>query len=62
MCRLEPPAPPGAVYVFNLGDDRAHVCPVGAQRIDPVGALGILPGNPLPYWAGGDIPDQYRRR
>ena len=50
------------VYVFDLGDDWAHLCTVGAQRIDPVEALGILPGKPLPYWGWGDIPDQYRRQ
>jgi hypothetical protein len=50
------------VYVFDLGDDWAHLCTVGAQRIDPVEALGILPGMPLPYWGWGDIPDQYRRQ
>jgi len=33
------------VYVFDLGDDWAHLCTVGAQRIDPVEALGILPGH-----------------
>jgi hypothetical protein len=48
--------------VFDLGDDWAYLCTVGAQRIDPVEALGILPGTPLPYWGWGDIPDQYRRR
>lgn len=50
------------VYVFDLGDDWAHLCTVGAQRIDPVSALGTLPDKPLPYWGWGDIPDQYRRR
>jgi len=50
------------VYVLDLGDDWAHLCTVGAQRIDPVEALGILPGKPLPYWGWGDIPDQYRRQ
>jgi hypothetical protein len=50
------------VYVFDLGDDWAHLCTVGAQRIDPVDALGIRPDKPLPYWGWGDIPDQYRRR
>jgi hypothetical protein len=50
------------VYVFDLGDDWAHLCTVGEQRIDPVEALGILPDIPLPYWGWGDIPDQYRRR
>ena len=50
------------VYVFDLGDNWAHLCTVGARRIDPVEALGILPGTPLPYFGWGDIPDQYRRR
>ena len=44
------------VYVFDLGDDWAHLCTVGAQRIDPVEALGILPGTPLPYWGWGTFP------
>jgi hypothetical protein len=48
-------------YVFDLGDDWAHLCTVGARRIDPVEAVGILPDTPRPYWGGGDIPDQYRR-
>ena len=50
------------LYVFDLGDDWAHLCTVGAQRIDPVEVLGILPGEPLPYWGWGDVPDQYRRQ
>lgn len=50
------------VYVFDLGDDWTHLCTVGAQRVDPVETLGILPDKPLPYWGWGDIPDQYRRR
>jgi hypothetical protein len=50
------------VYVFDLGDDWAHLCTVGPQRIDPVETLGILPDKPLPYFGWGDIPDQYRRR
>lgn len=49
-------------YVFDLGDDWAHLCTVGARRIDPVEVLRILPDTPLPYWGWGDIPDQYRRR
>ena len=44
------------VYVFDLGDDWAHLCTVGAQRIDPVEALGILPGKPLPYWGWATFP------
>lgn len=50
------------VYVFDLGDDWAHLCTVGEARIDPLDALGIVPPGPLPYWGWGDIPDQYRRR
>jgi len=49
-------------YVFDLGDDWAHLGTVGARQIDPVQVLGILPDAPLPYWGWGDIPDQYRRR
>ncbi|MBO0809806.1 MAG: hypothetical protein J2P32_16040 [Actinobacteria bacterium] len=49
-------------YVFDFGDDWAHLCTVNAQRIDPVDVLGILPDTPLPYWGWGCIPDQYRRR
>jgi hypothetical protein len=49
-------------YVFDLGDDWAHLCTVGASRIDPDGVLGIQPAKPLPYWGWGDIPDQYQRR
>lgn len=48
-------------YVFDLGDNWAHVCTVGERRIDPVEVLGIEPDRPLPYWCLGDIPDQYRR-
>jgi hypothetical protein len=34
--------------VFDLGDDRAHPCRVGAWRIDPVEVPGILADTPLP--------------
>lgn len=50
------------VYVFDLGDDWAHLCSVGERKIDPVETLGILPHRPLPYWGWGAIPDQYGRR
>ena len=43
-------------YVFDLGDDRAHLYTVGAPRIDPVEVLGIQPDTPLPYWAGATFP------
>lgn len=49
-------------YVFDLGDDWAHLCTVADQRIDPQDALGITPDKPLPYWGWGSIPDQYGRR
>jgi Plasmid pRiA4b ORF-3-like protein len=49
-------------YVFDLGDDWAHMCTVGQQRIDPLEQLGIHPEKPMAYWGWGDIPDQYRRR
>ncbi len=35
-------------YVFDLGDDWAHLCAVGARRIDPAEALGILPEHGVP--------------
>jgi len=50
------------VYVFDLGDDWAHLCTVGSEGIDSLEVLGIIPGTPLPYGGWGDIPDQYRRR
>ncbi len=50
------------VYVFDLGDDWAHLCAVGPERIDPLETLGIVPDRPLAYRGWGDIPDQYRRR
>jgi hypothetical protein len=55
---------PGArfAYVFDFGDDWSHLCTVGAERIDPVDALGITPVVPAPYWGWGDLPDQYGRR
>jgi len=44
------------VYVFDLGDDWAHLCTVGAQRIDPVRVLGILPDTPCHTGAGATFP------
>ena len=49
------------VYIFDLGDNWAHLCTVGDHRIDPLDQLGIVPDLPLPYWGWGDIPDQYAR-
>ena len=50
------------VYVFDLGDNWAHMCTVGTERIDPLGTLGMTPDRPMPYWGWGSIPDQYGRR
>jgi hypothetical protein len=50
------------VYVFDLGDDWAHLCTVGPERVDPEETLGIVPDRPLPFWGWGSIPDQYGRR
>lgn len=36
------------VYVFDLGDDWAHLCTLGAQRIDPVEVLRIVPDKAPP--------------
>jgi len=49
------------VYVFDFGDDWTHLCTVGAARIDPLEALGILPVGPLPFFGWGAVPDQYGR-
>jgi Plasmid pRiA4b ORF-3-like protein len=49
-------------YVFDLGDDWAHLCTVAPQRIDPLEEIGHTPGAPMAYWGWGDLPDQYGRR
>lgn len=49
-------------YVFDLGDDWAHLCTVDPHKIDPLVELGAQPPHPVPYWGWGDIPDQYGRR
>lgn len=49
-------------YVFDFGDDWAHLCTVGAERIDPLHQLGIVPDQPLAFWGWGTMPDQYGRR
>ncbi len=49
-------------YVFDLGDDWAQLCTVGAERIDPLQAVGIVPSQPTAYWGWGELPDQYGRR
>lgn len=49
------------IYVFDLGDDWAHLCTVGDSPIDPVESVGHVPDGPLPYFGWGSIPDQYGR-
>lgn len=49
-------------YVFDMGDDWAHLCTVDEQRIDPLDQLGFVPTEPTPYWGWGNLPDQYGRR
>jgi hypothetical protein len=49
-------------YLFDFGDDWAHLCTVATERIDPLDELGIVPAQPLPYLGWGDLPDQYGRR
>ena len=41
LSRLEPEEP--FVYVFDFGDDWAHLCSVGPKRVDPLEWLGIVP-------------------
>jgi len=48
-------------YVFDFGDEWAHVCTVGAERVDPLELLGYVPDGPTPYWGWGVLPDQYGR-
>lgn len=50
------------VYVFDLGDNWAHLCTVGPERIDPMDTLGATPQRPTPYRGWGTLPDQYGRR
>lgn len=49
------------IYVFDLGDDWAHLCTVVEAGIDPLDALGVVPNAPLPFFGWGSIPDQYGR-
>lgn len=50
------------VYEFDFGDGWTHLCMVAPARFDPDAELGMIPGQPLPYWGWGTIPDQYGRR
>jgi hypothetical protein len=49
------------IYVFDLGDDWAHLCTVVEAGIDPLDVLGVVPNAPLPFFGWGSIPDQYGR-
>lgn len=49
-------------YVFDFGDDWAHLCTVEEEKIDPLDELGDIPPQPTPFWGWGSIPDQYGRR
>ncbi|MFJ5220909.1 hypothetical protein ACIP98_40395 [Streptomyces sp. NPDC088354] len=49
-------------YAFDMREQWAHLCTVGAQRVDPKTELGVVPDRPLPYWGWGSLPDQYGRR
>lgn len=44
-------------YVFDFGDDWAHLCTVGAQKIDHLDTAGFKPETPTAYWGwGGTCP------
>ena len=49
-------------YLFDFGDNWAHLCTVAVPRVDPLDELGIVPAAPLPYFGWGEMPDQYGRR
>jgi pRiA4b ORF-3-like protein len=49
------------VYVFDFGDDWAHLCTVGDSPIDPVETIGRVADRPIPFFGWGAIPDQYGR-
>jgi hypothetical protein len=55
---------PGEVfaYEFDFGDGWTHLCTVLQEKVDPLDVLGIAPDEPLAYWGGGSLPDQYGRR
>jgi hypothetical protein len=49
-------------YVFDMGDDWAHLCTVEERRMDPLVQLGVVPAEPIAFWGWGDLPDQYGRQ
>lgn len=50
------------LYVFDVGDDWAHLCTAGKSAINPLETLGLVPDRPVPYFGWGVIPDQYGRQ
>jgi hypothetical protein len=50
------------VFVFDLGDDWAHLCTVGTRKVDIIEVAGVMPTEPITVDGWGDIPDQYGRR
>ncbi|WP_405763994.1 plasmid pRiA4b ORF-3 family protein [Actinacidiphila glaucinigra] len=49
-------------YVFDMGDQRAHLCTVDSRRVDPQEEFGVTPDRPMPFGGWGNLPDQYGRR
>lgn len=49
-------------YVFDFGDDWAHLCKVIKGDIDPLKEIGEVPTRPVPHWGWGSLPDQHTRR
>jgi hypothetical protein len=43
------------VYVFDFGDDWAHFCAVGEERIDPLDEVGLLVTLPMRAVLIGDV-------
>ena len=44
------------VYVFDFGDDWAHLCTAGTSPINPHESLSIVPDRTLPYFGLGCNP------
>lgn len=49
-------------YVFDLGDEWAHLCRVQDELLDVDETWDVEADLPLPYFGWGAIPDQYDRR
>ena len=54
LSRLEPEEQ--FVYVFDFGDDWAHVCSVGPGASTPLEWLGPVPDRPMAHLAGAPSP------